>query len=188
MKTYSLSIFILIFILNFNFGKAQSLNEFGLKAGINLVDIRNKLSDDAITHISKKGFYLGVFMEFRRSVNFSIQPEVYYSANNNRIDEKIGLLHIPILLKYKLGNRLEFYGGAESQFLLDVENENINKGNYKKFILSAIAGVGLIISDELTIDARYNLAVSNYIDSGSYSNDNTKLNFVQIGMAYKLPF
>ncbi|UMB54749.1 porin family protein [Lutibacter sp. A64] len=184
MKTYSLSIFILIFILNFNFGKAQSLNEFGLKAGINFVDIRNKLSDDGVTHVNKNGFYLGAFMEFRRSVNFSIQPEIYYSSNKNRKDENIGLLHIPILLKYKLGNRFELYGGPESQFLLSVYGIDINKDkSYKKFILSAIAGVGFIISNEFAIDARYNLAVSNYIDSGNHQN--TKLNFIQIGLTYK---
>lgn len=175
---------ILIFILNFNFGKAQSLNEFGLKSGINLVDIRDKLSDNGVTHVNKTGFYLGAFMEFRRSVNFSIQPEVYYSANKNKIDENIGLLHIPVLLKYKLGTRFELYGGPESQFLLSVKGVDISKDkNYKKFILAATAGFGFYISDEFIIDARYNLALSNYIDVGYHTNK--KLNFIQIGLAYK---
>jgi len=183
MKNYSLSLLIFLFITSFNTVEAQSLNQFGLKAGVNSVDIQDKLSDNGVTHVSKTGFYLGAFMEFRRSVNFSMQPEVYYSSNKNKIDENIGLLHIPILLKYKLGNRFELYGGPESQFLLSVENENINKGDYKKFILSVNAGLGFIISDEFMLDARYNLAISNYIDFGYHSNK--KLNFIQIGLAYK---
>lgn len=184
MKNYSLSLLIFLFITSFNTVEAQSLNQFGIKAGVNLVDIQDKLSDNGVTHVSKIGFYLGAFMEFRRSVNFSMQPEVYYSANNNKIDENIGLLHIPILLKYKLGNRFELYGGPESQFLLSVRGVNINKDkNYKKFILAASAGFGFLISDEFTIDARYNLAISNYIDFGYHSNK--KLNFIQIGLAYK---
>lgn len=184
MKNYSLSLFILIFIMNFNTVKAQNLNEFGVKAGVNLVDIRDKLSDDAITHVNKNGFYLGFFMEFRRSINFSIQSEVYYSANNNKNDEKIGLLHIPVLFKYKLGNRFELYGGPESQFLLSVKGIDINKDKkYKKFILATNAGFGFLISDEFTIDARYNLAISNYRDIGI--RENRKLNFIQIGLAYK---
>jgi len=170
--------------MNFNSINAQSLNQFGIKAGVNFVDIRNKLSDDAITHVNKNGFYLGAFMEFRRSVDFSIQPEVYYSANKNKIDENIGLLHIPILLKYKLGDRFEVYAGPESQFLLSVKGVDISKDkNYKKFILTANVGFGFLISDELTIDARYNLAVSNYIDTGNHTNE--KLNFIQVGLAYK---
>lgn len=184
MKNYSLSILVLIFILNFNALKAQSLNQFGVKAGVNLVDIQDKLSDNGTTHESKTGFYLGTFIEFRRSVNFLIQPEVYYSSNNNKIDEKIGLLHIPVLFKYRLGTKFEIYGGPESQFLLSVKGIDINKDkNYKKFILAATAGVGVLISDEFILDARYNLAISNYIDFGYHTNK--KLNFIQIGLAYK---
>ncbi|WP_111707809.1 outer membrane beta-barrel protein [Lutibacter citreus] len=179
-----ISIFvILVTLLSFKPAKAQSLNVFGFKAGVHFVDIKDKLSDGAVTHVNKQGFYLGAFMEFRRSVNFSIQPEIYYSGNKNKIDENIALLHIPILLKYKLGNRFEIYGGPESQFLLSVENEIINKGNFKKFILSGSVGVGILITDEISIDARYNLAFSNYIDTGYHQNK--KLNFVQVGLSYK---
>jgi len=184
MKKYILSLIFLFSILNFNVIKAQSLNQFGIKAGVNLVDLRDKLSDNEVTHVSKTGFYLGAFMEFRRSVNFSMQPEVYYSANKNKADENIGLLHIPVLFKYKLGNRFELYGGPESQFLLSVYGEDINKNkNYKKFILSAVAGFGFSVTDEFIIDARYNVAVSNYMDFGYHVNK--KLNFMRIGLAYK---
>lgn len=184
MKKYILSFIIVIFILNFNTINAQSLNQFGLKAGVNFVDIRDKLNDDGVTHVSKTGFYLGAFMEFRKGVNFSIQPEMYYSSNNNKIDEKIGLLHIPVLFKYKLGDKFEVYGGPESQFLLSVKGIDINKDkNYKKFILAVSAGFGFMVSDEFTIDARYNLAISNYIDTGYHNNQ--KLNFIQVGLAYK---
>lgn len=184
MKKYCLGILVLIFVLNFNSGKAQSLNQFGIKAGVNLVDIQDKLSDNGTSHESKTGFYLGAFIEFRRSVNFLIQPEIYYSSNNNKIDEKIGLLHIPVLFKYRFGTKFEIYGGPESQFLLSVKGIDINKDkNYKKFILGATAGVGFLVSDAITIDARYNLAISNYIDFGYHTN--RKLNFVQIGLAYK---
>lgn len=184
MKKYIFYSFFVILLLNFNHVKSQSLNQFGLKAGENFVDIRSKLSDNGITHVNKTGFYLGAFMEFRRSVNFLIQPEIYYSSNNNKIDEKIGLLHIPVLFKYKLGNKFEIYGGPESQFLLSVKGVDINKDKkYKKFILAANAGVGFLILNNLTLDARYNLAISNYIDFGNHSNE--KLNFIQVGLAYK---
>jgi len=184
MKKYTLSFIIVVLMLNFNTVNAQSLNQFGVKAGANFVDIRDKLSDNGVTHVNKNGFYLGAFMEFIRSVNFSIQPEVYYSGNKNRADENIGLLHIPVLLKYKLGNRFELYAGPESQFLLSVEGQDISKDkNYKKFILSAIAGVAFLVSDEFSIDARYNMALSNFMDFGNRTNK--KLNFIQVGLAYK---
>lgn len=184
MKKDSLSILVLIFILNFNTGKAQSLNQFGVKAGFNLVDIQDKLSDNGTSHENKTGFYVGAFIEFRRSVSFLIQPEIYYSSNNNKIDENVGLLHIPVLFKYRFGTRFEVYGGPESQFLLSVEGIDINKDKkYKKFILAATTGVSILLSDEFIIDARYNLALSNYIDFGYHTSK--KLNFIQIGLAYK---
>lgn len=183
-KQISLFVFLVIIVFNFNLISAQSLTIFGVKAGVNLVDIRDKLSDGAITHVNKTGFYLGAFMEFRRSVNFSIQPEISYSANKNKIDENICLLHIPVLFKYKIGNRFEIYGGPESQFLLSVRGIDISKNkNYKKFILAGSAGAGFLITDQITIEARYNLAISNYRDMGYHQNQN--LNFIQVGLAYK---
>lgn len=183
-RQISLLAFLIVVLLNFKHISAQSLNVFGVKGGAHFVDIKDKLTDEGVTHVNKTGFYIGAFMEFRRSVNFSVQPELYYSVNKNKIDENVGLLHIPVLFKYKLGGNFEIYGGPESQFLLSVHGVDINKDkNYKKFILAASAGFGFLISDELTIDARYNLALSNFRDFGYHSNQ--KLNFIQVGLTYK---
>ena len=183
MKKYiSLLIFTVLF-LNKNLIFAQSINLFGVKGGVNLMEIRDKLNDDSVAKENKTGFYLGAFMEFRKSVNFSIQAEINYSGTNNKTNDQIGLLHIPVLFKYKVANKVEIYGGPESQFLLSVSRTDIKNKQYKKFILAADLGVGFLITDELTLDARYNLAVSNYMDFGPHRNK--KLNFIQIGLAYK---
>ncbi|SNR33791.1 outer membrane beta-barrel protein [Lutibacter flavus] len=183
MKKYIYYSFFVIFLLNFNQVKSQNLNQFGLKAGANLMGIKDKLSDGNTTQVNKTGFYIGAFMEFRKSLNLSIQAEINYSSTDNKINDNIGLLHIPLLIKYKLGEKFEIYGGPESQFLLSVSQTDIKGDEYKKFILAADLGVGLIVSDALTLDARYNLAISNYRDLGY--RQNIKLNFLQIGLAYK---
>ena len=183
MKKYLYYWFIVILLLNFNAVKSQSLNQFGLKAGANLMGIRARLSDGTTSQVNKTGFYLGAFMEFRKSLDLAIQAEINYSSTDNEINDNIGLLHIPILLKYKLGTKFEIYGGPESQFLLSVNQTDIKSEEYKKFILAADLGVGFFISDALTIDARYNWAVSSYRDLGY--RQNIKLNFLQIGLAYK---
>lgn len=183
MKKYIYYSFFVLLMLNFNHVKSQSLNQFGLKAGANLMEIRSKLSDNSVAKVNKTGFYIGAFMEFRKSLDLAIQAEINYSSTDNEINDNIGLLHIPILLKYKLGTKFEIYGGPESQFLLSVNQTDIKSNEYKKFILAADLGVGFIISDELTIDARYNWAISSYRDLGY--RQNIKLNFLQIGLAYK---
>lgn len=183
MKKFIFYSFCVILLLNFNLVKSQSLNQFGIKAGANLMEMRSKLSDESVAKVNKTGFYLGAFMEFRRSLNFSIQPEINYSSTENLVGDNIGLLHIPVLFKYKIGNKLELFGGPESQFLLAVNNTDIKGDSYKKYILALDAGAGFLISNNLTIEARYNLAVSNYMDQGNHQN--IKLNFIQVGLAYK---
>ncbi|MBI9041509.1 porin family protein [Lutibacter sp.] len=182
MKKYILSLLIMGLALNAEFLNAQSLNQFGIKAGVNMMGIHSKLDETSST-ANKTGFFLGVFMEFIKTVDFSIQPEINYSSTDNLVNDNISLLHIPILLKYKLGNKFEIYGGPESQFLLKVSNTNIKNDNYKKFILAADLGASFLISENLSLDARYNLALSKYIDYGY--NSYKKLNFIQIGLAYK---
>lgn len=182
MKKYIFYSFFVILLLNFNQIKSQSLNQFGLKAGANIMTIVNHY-DESTANENKTGFYIGAFMEFRRSLEFSIQTEVNYSSTENLVGDNIGMLHIPVLLKYKLGNKFEVFGGPESQFLLSVNNTDIKGDSYKKFILALDAGAGFLISDNLTFEARYNIAVSKYLDFG-YRNYK-KLNFIQIGLSYK---
>ena len=81
-RQISLLVFLIVVLFNFKPVLAQSLNVFGVKGGVHFVDIKDKLTDEGVTHVNKTGFYLGAFLEFRRSVNFSVQPEVYYSINN----------------------------------------------------------------------------------------------------------
>lgn len=182
MKKYILSFLGVIFLMNYNPTIAQSLNQFGVKAGANLMNIKTKLDETSSTN-NKTGFYVGVFMEFIRSVDISIQTEINYSSTDNLVNDNIGLLHIPILLKYKLGNKFELIVGPESQFLLSVSNTNIKEGGYKKFILAFDVGLGFVITEALIIEARYNLGLSKYIDYGNRSHK--KLNFIQVGLAFK---
>ena len=132
MKKYIFYSFIAILLLNLNQVNSQSLNQFGLKAGSNLMEIRSKLSDDSVTKVNKTGFYIGAFMEFRKSLDLAIQAEINYSSTPNEINDNIGLLHIP---------------------------------------------------EALSIDARYNWAISSYRDLGY--REYIKLNFIQVGLAYK---
>lgn len=183
MKNLVFAFVVVVSMLNFNKITAQSLTHFGVKSGVNVMEIKSKF-DESTSSESNTGFYVGVFMEFIKSVNFSIQPEILYSSAKNQVDDHINLLHIPVLLNYKIGNKFTVYVGPESQFLLKVSNTNIKSDMYKKFILAANIGMRFLISENLLLDARYNLAVSKYIDYGYRSNE--KLNFIQVGLAYTI--
>jgi len=155
---------------------------FGFKAGINLGKLQTK-SDQSNSSLSKSGFYIGTFMEFVQTEKFSIQPEINYSSTPNEVDDNIGYLHVPFLVKYKIVDNISLYAGPELQFLLSISNTDIKDKKYKKFILGVDFGADIEISENILLEGRYNLGLSKFIDFGIHTHK--KFHFFQIGLAYK---
>ena len=122
-------IFIVIFCFSFSL-KAQTITNFGLKSGIHLINLKKNL-DEVKTAQEESGFYLGGFLEFRKSINFSIQSEFLYS-NSSYFTDRMSMFHIPILFKYHINDRFEFMAGPETQFLLSIKNTDTRSRIYKK--------------------------------------------------------
>lgn len=154
---------------------------FGIKAGTQLGTLKTVLNFQKDTN-SRNGFFIGSFLDFNRSEKISILTEVVYSNTKFKVDDRMALLHIPILFKYKLTDFLSVYAGPESQFLLSISKTDIRSDIYKKFILAGDTGIQLQVSPQLKIDARYSLAISRLIDYGY--NDYDKFNSLQLGVVY----
>jgi opacity protein-like surface antigen len=162
--------------------QSQSLTKFGVKAGANFVSIDQKL-DIGSSSRNESGFYIGAFVEFIKTMKLSIRPEVNYSRSTYREEDDISLLHIPLLVKYTFLDRLSVYGGPESQFLIDITNNDIQSDRYKKFILSFTAGLEIEVTSNFFLEGRYNYALSKHIDSGVRNNE--RLHFIHTGLVYK---
>ena len=127
-------IYIISLIFCFSLSmKGQTITNFGLKAGVHLIDLKKNL-DEVKTAQEESGFYIGGLLEFRKSINFSIQSELLYS-NSSYFTDRVSLLHIPILFKYHINDRFELLAGPETQFLLSIKNTDTRSRRYKKFIL-----------------------------------------------------
>lgn len=140
---------------------AQSNLKFGVKAGLNYANFTNtEIKTDAIT-----SYHAGILMEFSIFDNLAIQPELLYSTVGASYDNAItdvknelGYISIPILAKFNLSENLFLEAGPQGSFLLNKKDEVYD--NYNEFDFSVNAGLGVNLTKNLFVSARYNLGVS----------------------------
>jgi len=176
MKKFLLVVCVCVFAGSFSY--AQDL-KFGVKAGLNLT---NAVGDDAEDVDMKAGLYFGGFMNVSLNDRLSFQPELLYSRQGWKVNEdsdettvKLSYLNIPMLLKMSLGgsNKIHVYAGPQLGFLLDAEadyDNDMGSGteDMNDFIsdldLSINFGLSFDVSDNMSLDIRYNRGLSKVMD------------------------
>ena len=156
------STFLIITLLTISqIAVAQSNLRFGVKAGLNYANFTNtEIKTDAIT-----SYHAGILMEFSIFDNLAIQPELLYSTVGASYDNAItdvknelGYISIPILAKFNLSESLFLEAGPQGSFLLNKKDEVYD--DYNEFDFSVNAGLGVNLTKNLFVSARYNLGVS----------------------------
>lgn len=149
--------------------QAQSVR-FGVKAGINYanqngtditVNTQNYNTTDAIT-----SYHAGLVAEVKLFDRFAIQPELLYSTQGatykNAVEEfknELGYISIPVLAKFYLSKSLSLDLGPQASFLLSEKNDFDCKDS-KTFEFAAVGGLGLNITKNLFVQARYGLGLT----------------------------
>jgi len=193
MKKFLLIVCVCVFAGSFSY--AQDL-KFGAKAGLNLTNI---VGDDVEDVDMKAGLYFGGFMNVSLNDQLSFQPELLYSAQGWKEDFegedlkiKTSYLNIPMLLKMSLGSsdKIHVYAGPQLGFLLDAEvdwevdgesgTEDI-KAEFSSVGFSLNLGLSFNVSDNMTLDVRYNRGLSKLGDEGDAKMYNSVFQF---GAAY----
>lgn len=188
-----LSIFL---ILTSNHLPAQSVTSYGLKLGLTrstykwipqyapaqvIPDIRNSNSIN-----------VGVYGELSLGTYLSILPQLEYVNKGARIvyqspnipdfttsheyfaDDHITYVSLPLLLKVKVSSsKISPYliAGPRLDYLIDKKLENVGYrvvyDNLKQFVLGSSFGIGIQTYSAISIEARYNVDVTNsFHDSG----------------------
>jgi hypothetical protein len=164
---------------------------FGLKAGgyTGLYQGDNFLSKDLHYKIgSKTNFHAGIFLEIPVAKNLALQPEILlyeggyrwyteeqFNANGDNgsydVNEQLGFLSVPVLLKYKIGD-LGICAGIQPDFLIFTgreidglpvsSSEDFVRQDYKKGLyVSGVAGLEYTFRFGLGVNARYQLSLTN---------------------------
>lgn len=179
-------LFVLLLTIVANVTFAQVQVALGLKAGVNI----SKFDSDASDNITS--FHGGAFGLFKFT-KIGIQPEILLSQQGSKFDDvslgsqdlKASYLSIPVMLKLYLVAGLNLQAGPQFGFLTKAELEGTDvKDAFKSSDISANIGLGWDLPFGLTVDARYNLGLSDINDDPSF--EALKSRVVQISVGYKI--
>lgn len=173
----------------------------GVKASLN---IANFVGNDAGDAKSLVGFNGGLFVEFKVSDRFYIQPEFLYSTqgskdnlvidgNNLDITFKTKYINIPVMAKYYVANDFQLEVGPYVGFLVDADAKVTYQGgsdsaDAKEILKSNDFGINFGInydfSDAVFFNARYAAGLVQIGDTGA--SDDIKNSVIQFGLGFRL--
>ena len=178
--------------------KAQLLPkfQFGAKAGVNLTSFA---TNTTTFNSDNRAGYLGGFWARFGALGINVQPELYLTSKNVKIDNGAGVItdakftsvDLPVLVGTKigafgLGGR--FYTGPVASFTVN-KDQNIKSAaasavqlDYKDANFAWQVGAGIDIK-KLSFDLRYEAGISKQ----KYGvNSHTRVNLFNLSVAYTL--
>lgn len=175
-------IFILAFTVLVSLSaQAQVQVALGLKGGANISKFDDASSDNFTS------FHGGAFALFKLT-KIGIQPELLYSLQGSKFgpdDLKTSYVNIPVMLKLYLVAGLNVQAGPQFGFLNSAKLDGANvKGSLKSSDTSLNFGLGWDLPFGVTLDARYNLGLSDISDDPSF--DGLKSRVIQLSVGYKI--
>lgn len=134
----------------------------GIKGGLNYANFTaTEIQTDAIT-----SYHAGALLEIGITKSFALQPELLYSTQGASYDNalgefknELGYVSIPFLLKINLSESLSLEAGPQASFLLSKKDE-FDLRDYNSFEFAGAGGLGLQLTDNLFIQARYILGLT----------------------------
>ena len=175
MKTFITALFFVAFT---TLGFSQ-VTKYGIRGGMTISNMDYKdapINDNP----HRNGFLFGIYVEYGITEDLSVQPELQFSTEGaNKENFRNDYINLPVLLEYRL---LDFMSlGLGPQAGLKVHKDD---DGFKNFVFSGVGLAEFHITEEWSIDARYNYGFSNVFDEDLPVE--AKNNVIQIGINYKL--
>ena len=140
--------------------------KFGVKAGMNLANVKN-LGPGGTT--TKASAYGGFFIKLPTVKNLSLQPEILYSSKGYLFPKTdstakgrvtINYISIPLLVTYKVLNNLLIMVGPELNYITNAKLKSGNRNNdisanFRKFDIALDFGTAYNLKNGLGIEFRY---------------------------------
>ncbi len=175
---------------------AQASVALGIKGGLNFANI-NATSVGA-AYSSRTGYHAGAFVKIKLT-KLAIQPEVIYSVQGSDISTAtssqaldLAYVNIPVMLKFYLIGGLNLQAGPQFGFLASANGPDptgtvTGSVDLKSYLKSTDFSIGLGAGFDIsrfTIDARYNLGISEINDNAALGA--TKNQAFQLSLGFKL--
>lgn len=158
-------------VFAFGFANAQEA-KFGVKAGVDFATSTVSYSGFSAS-ASETGFYAGGFADIELSDKFHFQPELLYVAVKD-MDQ----VQIPLLAKYQVAEKFNLLAGPNLGFFTK-KTEGMKSFNY-----GIDFGASYDITENIILDAKYNLGLANLIENAP-SGYSAKVHGLFVGAAYR---
>ena len=189
-------IFVFILVMGITYG-SNAQTRLGVKAGYSKVNLN--YSGQAINDIgTRSDFNAGIFVSLPLFDHFYLQPEMMYSGQGSGFTDSIpaqanyNYLNFPFLFKYQHPSGLFAETGPQIGFQLSahlkVNGQSVDIQDHTQLLdISWAFGLGYKIPVlNLGIDARYNLGLTNTINTSYALASGTAKNSVfQIDLFYE---
>ena len=178
----------------------QAAVSLGLKGGLNFANVNT--SSVGAAYDSRTGYHVGAFVGIKFA-KFAIQPELIYSQqgstvkiNTSNFDANFSYMNIPVIFKFYIIGGFNLQAGPQFGFLMSATGPvdptgtcsptttGDIKNQFSSSDISVGLGAGFDLPLKLSIDARYNLGVSD-INSTAASSA-VKNQVFQLSLGYKL--
>ncbi len=177
---------------------AQGDFKIGVTGGLFNTNVNIKLSALGInlgnlSAINKTGLYLGVAGDYQLSDKFYVQPELTYANAGG-----ISFIHLPILAKYYVIDKLHVQAGPQFSFSTNVNdvknalrdiNDVVNSGDDLDSVINTLGidfgfGAGYDISEKLTVQARFSKEITNRYSGPINNSLKVKPSNFNLGVIY----
>ncbi len=143
-------------------------NVFGIMAGVSSSSI-SQYNGSRLT-----GFTGGLYWDWKFSDKYSLQSNFLYSQrgeerNENVSEIELGYLNMPIMIKYKVNEKLSVATGIFADILLVAEGENLDKEELKNDDYGVPVAVGYQITNNIQLGAAYNAGFRNISNSSKWN-------------------
>lgn len=187
----------------FAFVAATNAQDFGVKVGANIANIKGDSFDESD---SKFNFTFGVFAEFMLSDKLGLQPELILSGQGAKLDvddgaggtieykQKLSYVNVPVLANVYLGENFFLQGGPYVGFLTNAELNvsgslsllgGDNKDAFKSTDFGAMVGFGAN-AGKFNFGMRYQLGLANIAEDADGVEGDAKNSVVQVNVGFKI--
>jgi Outer membrane protein beta-barrel domain len=175
----------------------------GVRAGVNLANIKSSGSGVSITSDTKVGLLLGGYLKIMISEKFGIQPELVYSqlggstsfsgfGQTTTTTSNLNYLSVPIMARYNITENFNLQAGPQLAFLLSASDKSGSaaavdiKEQLNSLDLGLAFGLGVDFG-KFNAGARYALGLSNLVKNVQAGSDGKSTNnTIQLFVGYQL--
>lgn len=181
-------------------GGAYAQVNYGVKAGVNFANLDVSGDVEGADPSTLTAFQAGIFANAELAENFSVQPELLYSAQGATFDEegdapdksKFSYLSLPVMARYQFWEGFRLEVGPQLGLLLSAktvseeggdEVENDIKDQTKSIDFGLAGGASYQLPIGVGIFARYYTGLTDISDA-AVSDVSIKNNVASVGLTY----